>query len=65
MPSKFHRDIGRPTTDTPAIIAERVRYRAACERANRETTERWPVLSADNVKAALDWQEARIKELLK
>lgn len=53
----------RPPPDTREQVAERVRHRAASERAVKEREERFPVLTAENARAAMDWQEARIKEL--
>ena len=50
--------------DTAETIAERVRYQQIAEQANSEMMGRFAPLTATNAKAAIDWQEARIKELL-
>lgn len=50
--------------DTAADVAWRLRRNAACEQANRETRERYPNLTAENVGAALDFQAGRIKALM-
>lgn len=64
--SKVHFDrIANGGHDTPERIAERIRRRAAGEQANREMMERFSPMTAENCKEALDWQEARIQELMK
>lgn len=50
--------------DTPAEIEWRRRHNAACDQAGRETRDRFPVLNADNIDAALKFQEDKIKELM-
>jgi hypothetical protein len=50
--------------DTAADIAWRQRHSAACAQANRETHERFPTLTAENIDAALTFQERRIRELM-
>lgn len=51
-------------TDTPETIAERGRYRTAAEQAVREREARYPVLTPENAREAIAWQEMRIKELV-
>lgn len=50
--------------DTAADIAWRRRHNSACEQANRETRERYPNLTADNVDEALAFQSGRIAALM-
>ena len=50
-------------TDTPERVAERLRYRAIGEQANREMMERFSPLTDGNTMAAIEWQGARIREL--
>lgn len=64
MPSKFHRSIGRERTDTQADVDHRIAARAAGERAVREREAKFPTLGAENVQEAMDWQEARLRELM-
>lgn len=52
-----------PPEDTAEQVAERIRHRAACEQALREREERFPVLTAENAREAIAWQDARIAEL--
>jgi trans-2-enoyl-CoA reductase len=63
--SKRHYERVSPRQDTAEQIAERVRHREACEQAHRECLERWPELTPENVREALDWQNARLAELLR
>ena len=63
MSSRFHREIGRPTKDTPEAIAERIRHRAAADQVRREIAERWPVITAENFQAVDDYRVARLREL--
>ena len=58
-----YRRLSNGGPDLPGAVEERVRLRKAGEQANREMMERFAPLTAENVRAALDWQEARIKEL--
>ncbi len=63
--SKRHYDrIANGGPDTAETIAERARYRAAHEQANREMMEIFGGLTPENFQRATDWQAARIKELL-
>jgi hypothetical protein len=50
--------------ETPERVAERIAYRGACEQAYAETMSRFAPLTAENLRAALDWQAARINELM-
>jgi hypothetical protein len=52
----------RPST--PAEVAERIAYRAACEQATVERAALYPLLTADNFAEAASFQERRINELL-
>lgn len=49
--------------ETPERVAERVAYRKASEQAYAEMLARFAPLTADNLRASLDWQTARIREL--
>lgn len=54
--------------ETPERIAYRIRFRAVAERVNAETAERFfyegfPV-TWEHARAAAEWQEARIRELM-
>jgi hypothetical protein len=51
------------TKDTPAMIAERIAHRAACEQARKDRELAYPVITADNFEAAAAFQEKRIAEL--
>lgn len=64
-PGKALRDHWQTMRDSPAQVAERIRHREACERANREMLERFSPLTASNAAAAIQWQDARIGELTK
>jgi len=57
--------LAKQRRDTPEEIAHRLKYRAAYEQATAEAAERYPVLTAENVAAAIEWKERRIDELLK
>jgi hypothetical protein len=48
--------------DTAGDIAERVTARAAGEQAIREREERYPVLTTENAREAMAFQERRIAE---
>lgn len=62
MPSQFHRNIGRPARpDTAAEIAERVAFREAWRLAHADTIECFGAITADNIGAALAYQEERIR----
>jgi hypothetical protein len=61
--SKFVRSLMRP--DTAEAIAARLAARAASEQAYKETLERFGAITPENAKDAIEWQEARIAELLK
>ena len=50
--------------ETPERAAQRVRDRAAGERAHAEAIERFGPVTAENFQAFSDWQEARRRELL-
>jgi hypothetical protein len=64
--SKRHYDrISNGGPDTPGQVGERVRRRAAGERAHREMLERFSPLTSRNVAEAFAWQDARIQELMK
>ena len=49
--------------DTAADIARRRRATAISEQVSREVEERFPVITEENVHAALDFQSARFKAL--
>lgn len=49
--------------NTPEAIAERIRCRGIREQVDRERESRFPVLTSENAKEAIAWQESRIKEL--
>lgn len=53
-----------PRADTPAEIAERIRYRKASEQALAELHQQWPVLTPENFAAADKFRERRTQELL-
>jgi hypothetical protein len=59
----YKKRIVRP--DTPADIAERIAYRAACKQALAETKEQFPVLTAENFVEASAMLNQRIAELAK
>ncbi len=62
--SKRHYALVSPKPDTQEQIAERLRHRKACEQAGAETLARYPTLTAENIREAMDFQERRIKELM-
>lgn len=66
MPSRFHRVAvqGAGRQDTQADINHRIAARHAGEQAVRERAERFPVLTANNAQAAIDWQKQRLRELM-
>jgi len=49
--------------DTAADIAERVKRIAAGQQAHAETMEKFGKITADNIDAALEFQEQRTREL--
>lgn len=49
--------------DTAETVSERVRHRAACEQAHRETLERFQGITPENAAEAIAWQTKRIEEL--
>ncbi len=49
--------------ETPARVAERVRRRAAATRAHAEALERFGPVTAENARAFIEWQEARLRAL--
>lgn len=51
--------------DTAADIAWRIHSREVAERVNEERRERYPVLTPENVHEAMEWQAARIAELMR
>jgi hypothetical protein len=48
----------------PERVQERIRYRAAAERALADTHARFPVLTTDNFAAANEYRERRTRELI-
>lgn len=48
----------------PERAAERIRYRAAAERALADTRAKFPTLTTENFAAADAYREARTKELM-
>jgi hypothetical protein len=64
--SKAHyRRLSNGGPDTSAQVTERVRRATASKQANAEMLAKFSPLTAENAQAAVDWQEARIKELLR
>lgn len=64
--SRRHYDsLSNGPPDTAEMIADRIKRRKASEQANAEMMARFAPLTAENAQAAVDWQEARIKELSK
>lgn len=63
--SKRHYRLVSPPAETAEQIAERIRIRAACEQARKETAARYPLLTVESAREAIAFQEHRIKELLK
>jgi len=64
MHSKKSRSwLSKGEPDKPGAAAERVRLAAAGKQANAEMMAKFAPLTAANAKEALDWQEARIREL--
>lgn len=49
--------------NTPQAIAERLRRRAICEQVDRERGERFPTITAENVRDFIAWQDRRFAEL--
>jgi alkanesulfonate monooxygenase SsuD/methylene tetrahydromethanopterin reductase-like flavin-dependent oxidoreductase (luciferase family) len=60
---RHYRLLSNGGPDTTEQVAERKQYREACERARAETAARFQVLTADNVREALAFQEMRIKQI--
>jgi len=60
---RHYRLIGNGEPDTNAQVEERVRARAACDQAHRETLEKFGTITAENADEAIAWQEARMREL--
>lgn len=50
--------------DTPAQVAERIAYNAACRKATADTKVRFPQITAENMDAALEYKQQRINEIL-
>lgn len=50
--------------DTPADIAWRVKHNRVLEQVRHEVTEMFPNITAENITAALAYQERRIAELM-
>ena len=62
--SRRHYRLASPPPDTPEQIAERIRARAAMNQADAEMKERFGILTFENAQAAMDWREARFRELI-
>lgn len=60
-PGRLLRQLMQP--DPPGAVEERLRQRAASQKAIAERQVRWPVLTTENAQEAIDWQTARIAEL--
>lgn len=50
--------------DTPEQAKQRIRYRAAVEQAHKEAMEKFP-LPWDNPLKVIEWQAARVEELMR
>jgi hypothetical protein len=62
--SKAHyRLLSNGDPDKPGDAAKRIALREAGEQAHREMLEKFAPLTAQNARAAIDWQERRIREL--
>ena len=59
---RMFRDTG---PDSPEVVAERIKRRKVGEQVNAERLVKFPTLTPENWQEAIDWQEARIKELMK
>lgn len=55
--------VGGGSKDTPAAIAERIRYRQIADQVTAEVFAKFGQLAVDNFREAMTWQENRIKEL--
>ena len=55
----------RARAGTPEAIAERLRHRKACELARAETVARYPVVTTENAREAIEYQEHRIQQHLR
>jgi hypothetical protein len=49
--------------DTPARIAERLRYSAARAQVQREREGVYPTITVENANEVIAWQERRLREL--
>lgn len=59
--SRAHFDAVSPLPDTPEQVAWRLRDNLARELAHQDTRREFPHLGPDNIRAALDYQEQRIR----
>ena len=50
--------------DTPQQLAERIRRRDICDQIAKEREARYPRVTAENAREVLDWQDARLRELI-
>lgn len=60
-----YRRLANGGPDTPEQVQERIRYRAASEQAIAETREKFSPMTSENALEAIEWQAARIKELMR
>lgn len=61
--SRAHYRRVSPPSDTPEQVRERIIDTVARETARQERDARFPIITAENVKDALAWFEARLAEL--
>lgn len=61
--SKKHFELLCPRKDTPQDIEDRIKRNAILEQVANEVQEKFPIVTPENIKQVLTFQEDRIKEL--
>ena len=62
---RHYRLLSNGGPDTEGAVAERVARRKAGEQAHKEMLAQFSPLTGENASEAIEWQEKRMKELMK